>query len=203
MRAALLRTLADAPLDEHYHLEAALAWHQLGPAGRLTAHRSRAPRADGPPRPALLPVTETDNEEVAARLARLLSGLAWVTVTRVGTGQGHRARIEVRRTAYDRVVRALRGTWRHVHQHFGAPAAGDPGAAAALWRMALLIGGVGPHHDTIQLRTRTPAAAEVLANAAATLDATVAIERVRGTCVVLACRPADVRRLLVAAGAGG
>jgi hypothetical protein len=68
--------------------------------------------------------------------------------------------------------------------------------------MALLIGGVGPHRDTIHLRTRTPAAAEVLANSAATLDATVAIERVRGRCAVLACRPADVRRLLAAAGGG-
>jgi hypothetical protein len=195
----LWRSLADAPLDEHYHLEAALAWHELRPAGRFTGHLPRAARAGAP---ALVPVTETDDEEVAARLARLLCGLAWVTVTRAGTAPGHRVRVEVRRTAYHRVVRALSGTWRHIQGHVGATVAADPGAAAALWRMALLIGRVGPRHHTIQLRTRTPAAAEVLASAAVALDATAAVERVRGTSAVLVCRPADVRRLLVAAGAG-
>lgn len=191
--ARLRRTLAGAPLDEHYQLEAALAWHQLRPTGRLTAARPA-----GPP---LLSVTETDREEVAARLARLLHSLAWATVTRA-PGHGRPVRIEVRRTAYDRVVRALSGTWRHVRHQFATATAGDPGAAAALWRMALLIGDVSPDHDTVRVRARTPDAAEVLANAAASLNAVVAVDRVRGGYAVMVYRSGDVRRLLVAAMSG-
>jgi hypothetical protein len=198
--AAVRRTLAYTPLDEHYPLEAALAWHQLRPTGRAVARTPGDPDAVKPP---LLPVVGTNHAEVATRLSRLLCGLAWVTVTRPDDTGRDTVRVEVRRADYNWVVRALRGIWQRIRREFGTAATGDPRAAAALWRMAILIGGVGPGGDTIQLGARTPAAALVLVNAAATLDTHVALECVRGRCVVLVRRPGDVRRLLVAAGAMG
>ena len=96
--ARLRRTLAGAPLDEHYQLEAALAWHQLRPTGRLTAARPA-----GPP---LLSVPETDREEVAARLARLLHSLAWATVTRA-PGHGRPVRNPLPTLMFDLMSQCL------------------------------------------------------------------------------------------------
>jgi hypothetical protein len=216
-RAAAIRyALAEAPMGEHALVEAAFAWHQLrpalGPAGLAEPAGQALPRH--------LPVAETGCEEVAVRLARLLSGLAWAVITdaepevRLPGDSGspprpgvRRLRVEVPRVMYHRVNRALTGVWRQARREFdphrpGLPAVRrDPGAAIALWRMGLLIGGPGPNRDIIYLRTGTPAVAGMLRTAAGALGVAAAVEHVRGDPAVVVSRAPDVRRLLTETGA--
>jgi hypothetical protein len=201
-RAAAIRyALAEAPIGEHALVEAAFAGHQLRSA--LGAAGLGEPGGTALARH--LPIAETDCEEVAVRLARLLSGLAWAVITDAGT-EG-RLRVEVPRMVYHRVNRALTGVWRQARRQFdplgpGLPAVRrDPGAAIALWRMGLLIGGPGPNRDIIYLHTGTPAVAGILRTAAGALGVAAAVEHVRGDPAVVVSRAPDVRRLLAETGA--
>jgi hypothetical protein len=215
--AAIRYALTEAPIGAHALVEAAFAWHQLRPAGHV--HQT-AP--GGPALPRHLPVAETSCEEVAVRLARLLSGLAWAVLTDAGADaqrrlsgdsgapprrEVRRLRVEVPQMMYHRVNRALTGVWRQARRQFdplgpaGSSIRREPGAAIALWRMGLLIGGPGPNRDIIYLRTGTPAVAGMLRTAAGALGVAAAVEHVRGDPAVVVSRARDVRRLLTETGA--
>lgn len=204
-RAAAIRyALAEAPIGEHALVEAAFAWHQLRP----TLGTAGLDEPGGTALARHLPIAETGCEEVAVRLARLLSGLAWAVITEPPPERGvRRLRVEVPRMMYHRVNRALTGVWRQARRQFdplrpGLPAGRrDPGAAIALWRMGLLIGGPGPNRDIIYLRTGTPAVAGMLRAAAGALGVAAAVEHVRGDPAVVVSRAWDVRRLLTETGA--
>ena len=82
-------------------VEGAFAWQQL--------RRLGAP----PPVPAspYLPIAYTDHEEIAARLARVLTGLTWAIVAWSAPGCAHPLSTAVPQADYHRVIRALTGTW--------------------------------------------------------------------------------------------
>jgi len=195
--AAIRRRLADAPVGRHALLEAAFAGHRLRPGPAVQAASVCPP--PGSPQPRHLPVVATDREDVAARVARLLSGLAWAIVTR--PDRDGLVRVEVPRAVYHRVARALSGAWRDARHAFELPAV-DPGAAVALWRMAMLVDGIGPQRDMVYLRSGTPALAEVLVSAAEAVGLAPVVEHVRGGPAVVLCHPGEVHWLLAQAGAG-
>lgn len=177
--------LGQAPIGAHGIVEAAFAWRQLRPSRGVP--RSTALRH--------LPIALTPYEEVAARLARLLTGVAWAVVT-----DDVPLRVEVPRATYDRVVRTFTAVWRQTVSEL-ATARPDPTLCAALWRMALLIDGVpsracGRHRVHCPL----PSTGDVLARAARALGATAeAVHDPSGG--VLIASSADVRLLLTRAGA--
>jgi hypothetical protein len=184
---AVRRRLAEAPAGAYATLEAALAWHLARPGG--ARHRL-------PARSRYLPVADTVHEDAAARLARLLSTLAWAIVT--GGADEGRFRVEVPRMHYHRVTRALTAAWRE------APAETTvvPDAAAALWRMAILIGGLGSRRGAIRLRVGPPAVAGMLLRAGAGLGVTPILDQTpRGSMLVVG-QHRDVQRLLREVGAG-
>jgi hypothetical protein len=91
-------------------------------------------------------IIETD-AFAADRLARLLSTLTWAIATPKAhdrsTGQT-RASLEVPAHEYHRIARALGAAWRARGRHLNPAGAKDEilDAARALWRMALLAGGI-------------------------------------------------------------
>jgi hypothetical protein len=185
--AAVRHRLAGAPAGPYAVLEAALAWHLLRPGGA---------RPDATPvRSRYLPIAETGQEDVAVRLARLLSVLAWAIVTE--GGEGGQVCVEVPRMRYHRVIRALTAAWRDARCH-----AVDPDAAAALWRMALLIGGLGNRCGVIRLRIGPPAAAGMLTAAGRSLGFAPIVDQTPRGCTLVVGQRGDVVRLLRAAGAG-
>lgn len=201
--------LAEAPVGGCAMLEAAFAWQLLRPAERPATGDARP--AAGAPRH--LPIVETRSEALAARVARLLSGLAWAIVTHAGAEDGDLdrppvARVQVPRMPYHRVLRALTGAWRDARRQFdpqsqaGAAETGDTGAAVALWRMGILATGPGPRRDMIYLHTGTVPAAEMLAVAATRLGLTPEVDLVRGDPAVALYHPGEVHWLLAEAGAG-
>ena len=169
------RRLAEAPIGEYGVLEAAVAWHRLRPAEAQPVQ----------PAPTLLhlPIVETPSEAVAARVARLLSGLTWAIVTRVGDAdagptrdpaappsptrdpaapprgsQPAVLRVAVPKIHYHRVLRALTGAWRTAKRQCRPGESGRlaDGAAVALWRMGLLTQLVTPPPRPAQLVTPPP-----------------------------------------------
>jgi|GEM_PF-3961252 len=212
--AAVRLALTRVTPDPYALLEAALAWHQLRPSGTgRGGAQGRPVRHPGTQRYLLL--ARDCPPDVADRLVRLLGRLAWtVTVPGDGTGDpataGHAAggphSVLVPERSYHLVLRGLTTAWRHARR--GHPAGTptgrpDPGGAAALWRMGLLLAGVRGTGDRARLRLSlraTPeAAAGLLATAAWTLGAAATIEDARGGPAVLVGRAEDVRRLIVAA----
>jgi hypothetical protein len=209
--AAIRRRLADAPVGGYALLEAAFAGQRLRPgpavqaasviAGRPAGMSGAGPPPPGRPQPRHLPIVQTDREEVAARVARLLSGLAWAIVTKPGSDR--LVRVEVPRAVYHRVARALSGAWRDARRAFEARTAQvEPGAAVALWRMAMLADGIGPQRDMVYLRAGTPALAALLVSAAEGVGLAPVVEHVRGGPAVVLCHPGEVHWLLAEAGAG-
>ncbi|OKI48977.1 hypothetical protein [Micromonospora sp. CB01531] len=200
---AVHRALADAPVGGHALLEAALAWQYLRPTGDAYQWPLLAAQRH-------LPIVEAPSEAVAARVARLLSGLTWAIITRVeadgsAAAGTTAARVEVPRVEYHRVLRALTGTWRNARRHFDSRSPGsasDPGAAVALWRMALLIAGAGPGRSIVHLHT-AKAAAQILAAAARSLGLTPTMEPVHSGRVVALYDPDEVHWLLAEAGSLG
>lgn len=201
IRSGVREQLADAPIGEHALLEAAFAWQRLRPADRTPTRGPRARCVPVPTGTRHLPVAETDHEEVAVRMARLLSGLTWAVTDRAGSVP-QRWSVRVPQATYHRVIRALTSVWRQAARQFEpgrAVALADPYAAGALWRMGLLIDDTALGRDVIRLHTGDLASARLLAGAAGALGVTVAIEEVRRDPVVVTCQPAGVRRLLSAA----
>ncbi|WP_433360319.1 hypothetical protein [Streptosporangium sp. CA-115845] len=200
------RALAEAPIGEYGMLEAALAWQHLRPTG--TGNTGEGTHATASRH---LPIVETRSEAVAARMARLLSGLAWAIVTQADAGdtgfKGSPAvRVEVPRTLHRRVLRALTNAWRDARRQFdprvpGTAAHAD--AAVALWRMGILVAGFGPSHNMIYLNTGTFMMAEMMAAAARRLGLTPIVDNVHGVPAVTLYHPGEVQRLLAEAGAGG
>ena len=194
------RRLAEAPIGEYGVLEAAVAWHRLRPAG--------AEPVEPAPTFLHLPIAETLSEAVAARVARLLSGLTWAIVTRVGDAdaggpQPAVLRVAVPKIHYHRVLRALTAAWRTTKRQCrpGEPSGLADDAAVALWRMGLLTTGSGHRPDVVLLRTGTAAEAGMFAAAARRLGLAPAVEYLDGGPVVALCDPDDVRRLYDQAGA--
>ncbi|MGY0236372.1 hypothetical protein [Longispora urticae] len=199
----LRRALAEVPTGEYALLEAAIAWRNFRPAQTRPSRRGGATAQTPPTGLRYLPLAEVDDEQVAARLCRLLSELAWAVVTRSEPAPGTsrpRLRVEVPAPVYHLVVRALSGALRHARRELDADLAGSgAGAAAATWRMGLLIGGLGPSRDAICLRTGASGTADLLVTAAAVLGVSATVDEVRGDPAVLVCQAGDVRRLLNAA----
>jgi hypothetical protein len=164
-----------------------------------------------------VPVVETNLEAVAIRLARLLSCLTWTTVRRVeppaDPPQPAVLCVDVPAKAHDSVHRRLTAAWRDASTLWNRPSdVGDPrhrtsererrGAANGLWRMAMLLYGIGSHLGIISLRVGTRTEAELLAAAGECLGVLPSVDRVRGGFVVVVCSPGEVVRLLREAGAG-
>lgn len=127
--------------------------------------------------------------------------MAWAIVTKPAASG--LVRVEVPRAVYHRVARALSAAWRDARRAFEAPTARvEPGAAVALWRMAMLVDGIGPQRDMVYLRAGTPALAGLLVSAAEGVGLTPIVEHVRGGPAVVLCHPGEVHWLLAEAGAG-
>jgi hypothetical protein len=202
-RVSLREVLAQAPVGEYGLTEGAFAWQQLRRFGSPPPVQTPPVQASGVRAAVHLPIAYTDHEEVAARLARVLTGLTWAVVTRTAPGCAHPLSVAVPQADYHRVIRALTGAWRRARREFGAAApTRDQSMAAALWRMALLIHGSGPVRDAVYLRTGVPFAADLLHRAAGAIGVSASVEHRRGDLGVLICRPSDVARLLAATGAG-
>lgn len=186
--------LAQAPVGDHGLAEAVLAWQHLRPRGDAAAQLMDS-FGRGAAAPAYLPIAYTDDDLVATRLVRVLTGLTWA----VAAGEPYRSWVGVPRHDYHRVGRALSGTWRRYRRDFtGVPAGpADPAAAAALWRMALLLHGNAATGQTFSLRIAVPSAADMLCRAAHELGVTAVTDpRLRGRRTVMICGSADLRRLL-------
>ncbi|MFF5209246.1 hypothetical protein [Streptosporangium sp. NPDC000396] len=204
MSGTIHRTLAEAPIGGHAMLEAALAWQHLRPTERGNTGEDACT-----PAPRHLPIVETHSEAVAARIARLLSGLAWAIVTPceagAGLGQPPAARVEVPTTLHRRVLRALTTAWRDARRQFDPQTPNtrmSADAAVALWRMGILVAGLGPSQNMIYLHTGTPMVAEMLATAARRLGLAPIVDHVHGDPVVALYHPSEVQWLLTEAGAG-
>ncbi|GII78121.1 hypothetical protein Sru01_31030 [Sphaerisporangium rufum] len=202
-RVELFAALARAPIGDHGMLEAAIAWQILRPAERWNAaqgwHAAATPR---------LTVVETRGEPVAARVARLLFGVAWATVAEdAGPGPGGRPvfRVEVPKAQYPRVLRVLNNAWRGARRAFDPRGpVPDPRAAVELWRMGILAGGrVGGGPSAIHLRAGTVGAARTLAAAAGRLGLTPIVDAVRADPAVSLSHPGEVHWLLAQATAEG
>ncbi|GIJ80182.1 hypothetical protein SAMN05443287_102695 [Micromonospora phaseoli] len=188
--------LREAPLSEHGIVEAALAWRQLRPT------TFRSPLQTGSPvRQPHLPLAQTDHEPVASRLARALTGFTWAVVAESGDGGSPRFSVTVPRNDYHRVLRALTVVWRGCRRDF-APGTGQgsPGAAVALWRMALLLHPVRPGERAVQVRTTVPFAAEMLCEAAAVLRIDTSHQRTGAAHAVVIRDLRGVHRLLTLTG---
>lgn len=200
------RALAEAPIGGHGMLEAALAWQLLRQAGHgNTGEGTHAAVSRH------LPVVETSSEAVAARIARLLSGLAWAIVTRADAGDAvptrpPAVRVEVPRELHRKVLRALGNAWRDARRQFDPSVPGvaiDGNAAIALWRMGILVAGFGPSHNMIYLNTGTSTMAEMMAAAAKRLGLTPIVDNVHDAPGVALYHPGEVHWLLTEAGARG
>ncbi|WP_326824737.1 hypothetical protein [Streptosporangium sp. NBC_01756] len=201
--ATIHHTLAEAPVGGHAMLEAALAWQLLRPA-----ERANTGEGAGAAVPRHLPVVETRSEAVAARIARLLSGLAWAIVTPVETGPGRApaVRVEVPRGLYHLVLRALANAWRDARRQFDPRHPNtemDAEAAVALWRMGILLSGLGNSHNMIYLHTGTSMVAEVLETAARRLGLAPITDHSQSGPAVTLHHPGEVHWLLTEAEAGG
>ena len=144
---------------------------------------------------------DTADEDVAARVARLLSGLAFCVAGQADTAdQGTtRWQVDVPSSRHRPVTRALTLVWRDTLRQFGpgAPMAGAPREAAiALWRMATLIADGGPNQHLVTVGAGTPAAAGLLVAAAARLGVRANIQRVRRLPAVVVDDSNQVRLLL-------
>ncbi|MFV2103567.1 hypothetical protein [Micromonospora sp. LOL_024] len=188
--------LREAPLNEHGIVEAALAWRQLRP----TTFRSPW-QSDAPVRQLHVPLAQTDHEPVASRLARALTGFTWAVVARCEDGGSPRFSVTVPRNDYHRVLRALAVIWRGCRRDF-APGAGQgsPGAAVALWRMALLLHPARPAERAVGIRTTVPFAAEMLCEAATVLRIDASHERAGDADAVVIRDLHGVHRLLTLTG---
>jgi len=195
--------------------EAAYAWHQLRTA------RMGCPRpspdltsADQSPR---VPLVETHLEVVAVRLARLLWCLTWATVRRLEPPthppQPALVCVDVPAEVHHRVHRRLTVAWRDAATLWDRPSAVSDrahpmpekdrhDAAIGLWRMAMLLYGIGSHMGTISLRVGTRTEADLLAAAGECLGVLPSVDRVRGGFVVVVCSPGEVVRVLREAGGG-
>jgi hypothetical protein len=180
------RALCHAPIGAHGTVEASLAWRQLRP-GRAVSGRAAARDAARH-----LPIALTPHDEVAARLARLLTGVTWAVVTGDGASG---LRVEVPRDSYNRVVRMMTAVWRQTRLEF-IGGVGDPGVAAAMWRMAMLIDGMELRGERHWLPTALPSTAEVLVRAARVLRVEAASDTVYGNAGVVLEHSSEVRRLL-------
>jgi len=188
------RALAHAPVGDHGLAEAALAWQHLRPRGDAAAQLMDS-LGRGAAAAAHLPIAYTDDDLVATRLVRVLTGLTWAVVA----GGPYRSWVGVPRHDYHRVGRALTGTWRRYRRDFtGDPADPvDTAAATALWRMALLLRGDAATGQAFSLRIAVPFAAAMLCRAAHDLGVTAVTEQgLRGRRTVMICSSADLRRLL-------
>jgi len=150
-------------------------------------------------------------------LARLLSCLTWATVRRVepptGSPQPTLVCVDVPAELYHRVHRSLTVAWRDAATLWDRPTAvrnrahqmsekDRHSAAVGLWRMAMLLHGIGPHMGAISLQVGTRTEADLLARAGECLDVLPSVDRVRGGFVVVVCSLGQVLRLLREAGAG-
>ena len=189
----LRRNLAGAPVGQHGLVEAALAWQRLrGVSVRLPG----APALAG--QPAYLPILATAEEQVAVRVARLLSGLTFCVVGQPDPGIP-RWQVEVPETRNRPVIRALSLVWRDTLRQFGpgARVAGaGRGPAIALWRMASLIADGGPNPHVITVGAGTPVVADLLIAASARLGVRASLRRVRRLPAVVVDEPDQVRLLL-------
>jgi len=185
--ARLRRNLAGAPVGQHGLVEAALAWQRLRPPLVEPAWANQY---------GYLPIVRTPDEDVAARVARLLSGLAFCVVSHP---DGPRSSdVAVVGSRHRPVIRALTLVWRDTQRQF-APAVSGTGAlretAIALWRMASLIADGGPNPHLVTVGAGTPGTAEVLLAAAARLGVRARIQRVRRRPAVVVDEPDQVRLL--------
>lgn len=193
-RADRAVALAQAPVGDHGLAEAVLAWQHLRPRGDAAARLADS-LGRGAAAPAYLPIAYTDDDLVATRLVRVLTGLTWAVVA----GEPGPCWVGVPRHDYHRVGRALTGTWRRYRRDFTAPPAGpaDPAAAVALWRMALLLHGDAGTGQALSLRIAVPFAAEMLCRAAHVLGVTAVTDPgLRGRRTVVIRGSAALRRLL-------
>jgi len=180
------RALCHAPIGAHGTVEATLAWRQLRPGRAVSgpaAARSSARH---------LPIALTPHDEVAARLARLLTGVTWAVVTGDGASG---LRVEVPRDSFNRVVRMMTAVWRQTRLEF-LGGVGDPGVAAAMWRMALLIDGAELRGERHRLPIAVSSTAEVLVRAARVLHVDATSDTVYGTAGVVLEHSSEVRRML-------
>lgn len=204
---SVIKGLVIAPVGASPLTEAAYAWHRLRTPSRVYPDPSPDPASPGlQPR---VPVVQTHLEEVAVRLALLLSGLTWATVRRVepptGTPQPALVCVDVPATVHHRVHKALSAAWRDAQNLWNRPTMSEHdrhAAAVGMWRMAMLLDGIGPHRGAISLRVGTRAEAGLLARAGECLGLLPSVDRVRGGLVVVVCSPGQVLRLLTEAGAG-
>jgi hypothetical protein len=189
--------LAEAPVGEHALVEAALAW-QLLPQYRAAPRGQAGP---GPAWPGYVPLVTTPDMAVAGRVGRLLSGLAFAMVGENRAEPPAPAvaySVQVAAVRHRPVLRGLNTVWRHTYHQFGGNPpvlAGDVRTAAALWRMAVLIGGVhcGPYR--IGIRT-TATIANVLVGAATGLNVRTRLIRSPRVARVLIEEPDQLHRLL-------
>jgi hypothetical protein len=199
--AQLRRNLAGAPVGQHGLVEAALAWQRsraLGPLpGGSSVRLPGGPAVAG--QPAYLPILATAEEEVAVRVARLLSGLTFCVVGQPDPGIP-RWQVEVPETRNRPVIRALSLVWRDTLRQFGPGArvgGAGRGPAVAVWRMASLIADGGPNPHVITVGAGTPAVADLLIAASARLGVRASVRRVRRLPAVVVDEPDQVRLLLL------
>jgi hypothetical protein len=190
--ATVRRALSQAPIGEHGILEVALAWQQLRPTRHQLRRMVAAPPA-GLATHRHLPIVCTEYEEIAVRLTRLLTGVTWAVVACDERDGSRRLRVEVPGTTYHRVIRTLTAVWRQLRDELGGA---DPGRAASLWRMALLIEGMPGRGEVLHLPTVARSTADLLARAACTLGVLGEVQRVHGGHGVVISAPGDLRRLL-------
>jgi hypothetical protein len=204
---AVIKDLILAPVGASPLIEATYAWQ------RLRTPRMREPNPSPKPAPlrqqSRVPVVTTQVEEVALRLARLLSSLTWATIRRVeppaGPVRPALVCVEVPANVYHSVHRGLNVAWRDVQELWNRPTVSEKDlhcAAFGLWRMAMLLDGIGSHWGVISVRVDMRTEASLLARAGDCLGLVPSVDRVRGGFVVVVCGPSQVLRLLRAAGAG-
>jgi hypothetical protein len=207
LAGAVTKGLVVAPVGALPLIEAAYAWHRLRTPRTGLPHPSPDPASPG--RRTRVPVVETHLQEVAVRLARLLSCLTWATIRRIepptGPAQPSLMCVDVPVVLYHRVNRGLTAAWRDAQRLWDRPTTSERdrhGAAVGLWRMAMLLGGIGSHRGIIHLRVGNRTEAGVLARAGECLGVLQTVDRVRGGFDVVVCNPGQVLRLLSQAGAG-
>jgi hypothetical protein len=189
--APVRRALIGAPIGQQPLVEAALAWQRLPPVGDR-------PVLSG--YPGYLPIVETADEQVAARVARLLAALTFSVIARTeGETAETRWRIDIPLLRHGPVTRTLSGVWRRTLRHFGPDArfAGtDRDAAISLWRIAALIAESEPAHQRLCVRPGNPATGALLVTAAARLGVRANLRRLARRPAVLVEDPDQVRLLL-------
>jgi hypothetical protein len=186
--ARLHHALATAPVGQQPLVEVALAWQRLRPPVVASPVSRRG----------YLPIVAVGDEAVAARVARLLSGLAFCVLTRPDPSIGW-WQVDVPVSRHRPVTRALNMVWRDAMRQCGpanALANRDPEVAIALWRMASLIadGGANPHVITVGAGTAVTAG--LLVSAAARLGVRADTQRIRRLPAVVVDEPDQLRALL-------